>query len=176
MVSYSSNQCASQILKHLLKLLREELRCRGEPMSEIKVNGIPANTTVSHDDLAKKNLEVIGLHNLCSDILSVCEIKPKVAAQDVSGSAGTPKTIFGDIAQQKLVRLVIKFKSNVIRQHVLQAKRLHRVVKFEDLVEDGPENVITLYEMLPPLLNDLRLLAKEKLFKWIINTLGRQIY
>ena len=39
----------------------KELRRRGEPMSEVKVNGIPANTTVSHNDLAKKTLEVIGL-------------------------------------------------------------------------------------------------------------------
>ena len=140
----------------------KELRRRGEPMSEVKVNGIPANTTVSHDDIAKKILEVIGLHNICTDILSVREIKPKVAAHEASGPAGIPKTNIGDIAKQQSVSLVIKLKSNVIRQHVLQAKRLHGVVKFKDLVENCPENVITLYEMLPPLLNDLRLLAKAK--------------
>ena len=53
------------------------------------------------------------------------EIRPKVAAQEASGSAGTPKTNIGDIAKQQSVSLVIKFKSNVTRQHVLQAKRLH---------------------------------------------------
>ena len=143
----------------------KELRRRGDPRPEIKVNGIPANTTVPHADLAKKLLEVIGLNNLCSDILSVREIKHKVIAQDASGSAGTPQTDSGDAAQQQSpseVSLVIKFKSNYIRQHVMQTKRLHGVVKFKDLVDGGPENVIKLYEMLPPLLNDLRLLAKEK--------------
>ena len=77
--------------------LLKELRRRGEPMSDVKVNGIPANTTVSHDDLAKKILEVIGLHNISSDILSMREIKPKVTAQEASGSAGTPKTNVGDM-------------------------------------------------------------------------------
>ena len=56
-----------------------ELRRHGESTPEIKVNGVSANTTVSHANLANKILEVIGLNTLCSDILSVREIKPKIA-------------------------------------------------------------------------------------------------
>ena len=143
----------------------KELRRRGESTPEIKVNGVPANTTVSHTNLANKILEVFGLNTLCSDILSVLKIKPKIASQDTSGSAGTStsKTNTGNKPQKPLISLVIKLKSNIIRQHILQAKRLHGVIKLvEDLVEDGPDNVVSLYEIVPPLLNDLRLLAKEK--------------
>ena len=118
----------------------KELRHRGESTPEIKVNGVPANNTVSHAELAKKIFEVIGIHNLCSDILSVREIKPKTASQDSSGSAGTStsKMNTGRKSQEPLTSLVIKLKSNVIRQHVLQAKWSHRVIKFSDLVSDAP--------------------------------------
>ena len=152
----------------------KELRRRGEPTSEIKVNGIPANTTMSHADLAKKLLEVIGLNNLCSDILSVREIKPKIVSQVTAGTP-TPKSNISNKSQEPLISLVIKLKSNVISQHILQTKRSYGVLKFNDLVEGGPDIVIRLYEMSSSLLNDLRLLAKEKATKlgykytWVSN-------
>lgn len=57
---------------------------------------------------------------------------------------------------------VIKFKSCVVRQHVLQTKRAYGALKLSKLVQTDEDSEILLFEMLPRLIHDLKLCAKDK--------------
>ena len=159
----------------------KDLRRRGASTAELKVGGIPVDNTVAFPDLANKLLEVLKLQNLCSDILEVFEIKAKkkrgIAAAptdnvDARGENGRNNAAArtdnvdarGENGHNK-ISFIIKFKSQFISQHVLKIKRQHGIVKFKDLVPDGADNVITIFEMLPPFLNELRILAKDRYVK-----------
>lgn len=57
---------------------------------------------------------------------------------------------------------IVKFKSPQISQLVLQTKRSHGEIKYKDLVPNGPNTKILLFELLSAYLNELRLSAKRK--------------
>ena len=150
-----SKNCASEI--NQLK----ELRRRGASTAELKVTGIPADNTTAFPDLAKKLLSVLKLQELCVDILEVHEIQTKIVklTEDAASANGIVPT---DNGRNKYKGFIVKFKSQVISQHVLKCKRQHGIIKFKDLVADGADNIVSVYEMVPPFLNELRILARDK--------------
>ena len=94
-------------------------------------------------------------------ILEVREIKTKIVkpTEDTASANGVVPT---DNGRNQDKGFIVKFKSQVINQHVLKCKRQHGMLKFKDLVADGSDNVVSVYEMVPHFLNELRILARDK--------------
>ena len=152
----------------------KEVRRRGSNTAELKVTGIPVDNIVAFSDLANKLLNVLKLQDLCRDILEVRELKarkykttvPALNVIALSENATNVNTTNGnasnDNSRKKFTGFIIQFKSDYITRHILKIKRQHGPVKFSDLVSDGSDTVISVFEMLPPFLNDLRILARDK--------------
>ena len=137
----------------------KELRRRGASTAELKVGGIPDGNTVAFSNLANKLLEMLKLQELCKDILEVREIKAKMIGTGAAPNGNVDAR--GENGHNK-ISFIIQFKSQFVSQHFLKIKRQHGMIKFKDLVPDGTDNVITVFEILPPFLNELRILAKDR--------------
>ena len=160
----------------------KEFRRRGAGTAEIKIVGIPVENTVAFSDLAVKLLGVLKLQDLCTDILEVRELKAKNSIDsentskaknnmDTEDASEANNNVDIDDASVSNVNapnknrssaFVIKFKSQFISSHVLKVKRKHGMLKFKDLVSGGSDNVISVFELLPPYSNELRILAKDR--------------
>ena len=81
---------------------------------------------------------------------------------DAEAAPNTNVNAQNNNGHNKCFAFIIKFKSQFITRHVLKVKRKHGTLKFEDLVPDGSDNVISVFEMLPSYLNKLRILAKDR--------------
>lgn len=135
----------------------KDLHRRGNPTAELKVSGIPAGLSDKYGVITTKLLEILNVANLKDDILDVREFKPKAAEQRPSVSSENNTVADGN----KFVTIAVKFKSHEISQHVLNAKRKHGEVKFSAIhSDDKSENIVTVYEILPPYWNNLRLKAR----------------
>lgn len=140
----------------------KELRNRGMPLAEIKVNGIPFSCKDQIESISLKILQVLNLTNLSNDILSVRPIKvPKLTQPNNSSLPSSQAT--GNVTDSNAnFPFVIKFKSCEIRQHVLQAKRAFGPLKLSHIIQTDNDADITLYEMLPRMVHELKMAARAK--------------
>lgn len=97
------------------------------------------------------------LDYLCNDII-------EVRAFNVNSNAEYTQSKHGVIIPT--FSFIVKFKSSIIRDHVLKIKRKIGAIKCYDIYTSGEtlssNETIALYEMLPEALHNLRLLTKEK--------------
>lgn len=137
----------------------KELRYKGNPTSEVKVDGIPKTCNTPIEELAQKILQVMNLSALCNDILNIREIKFK-SQTSTSNNASTPE-IAGLNSTRADKSIIIKFKSVEIKKHVLSCKRKHGPIKVSDLVEGGSSDNVLIFEMHPHIIYELRCMAKD---------------
>lgn len=137
----------------------KELRRRGSPTAELRVGGIPGDYKEQIDVIVNKILNILKLQDLCADILEIREIKPKNVANNDSEQASEAEA---NTTSNKPRAIVVKFKSHYISQHVMSVKRKHGTIKQNEVIENGTEDAITIFDMLPPFLQDLHIRAQER--------------
>ena len=124
------------------------------------MSGIPVENNTAFSALAEKLLGVLKLQDLCKDILEVRELKAK-NVMDAEAAPNTNVNARNNNGHNRSA-FIIKFKLQFISRHVLKVKCKHGILKFKDLLPDGSDNIISVFEMLPFYLNELRIIAKDR--------------
>lgn len=137
----------------------KELRNFAMPTSELKVNNIPPTTKLTLNEIAVKLLEIIGLQDLCRDILVVRALTKKKSTNASLTEQGTSSVNNSNntVNINTNNSFVIKFKSCQIRQHVLQTYCAHGNIQFSMIDPSDTQNgesAITVYEMLPAVIHN----------------------
>lgn len=137
----------------------KELRVRAPESTELKVIGIPLDTTLSHYDIFVKILIILGLESHRNDILEVRQLQYKHPGNQDNASAQPTQNIRN---APRSITLVAHLKSSATRDFILRAKRRHGAITYADLVPGSAPDIIGLYEMVSSLINDLRVQAKDR--------------
>lgn len=153
-------------LKYENSLLRSEINELKEsrnttPSSEMKVSGIPRSCTLPLNDIACAILKCMGLESLCNDII---EVRPFNINSDIESTKSDNGITIPTFS------FIVKFKSCIVRDHVLKTKRKLGAIKYCDIYTGietpSSSETVALYEMLPKSHHNLRLLIKERAKKY----------
>lgn len=142
----------------------KELRACAQPSPVVVVAGIPASTTISHQDIVHRILARLNLSGLQTDILDIRKMNLKPAQNVNVNVNSTPASTA--LPKYDIFSIIVKFKSADIRNHVVDAKRrIGRITVAEicyDTVPATVQGTIYVNEFLPAPVYALYQKTKEK--------------
>ena len=144
--------------KHELELRDLRELHRAAPGPELKINGIPLSYTDPVLNLSDNLLDCLGLLALKSEVKTMRLFVPKI-------TDGSPAQQPQHSANRRVAPAInlffMELSSCDIGLSVLQKKKQHGKIVFSEIMPDGPDNDITIFEMLPQFTYKLRQSTRE---------------
>ena len=162
-ISHHSSQI--KLLEDQNMILRAEIEglkdINRQPSSEIKVSGIPSTCTVLIAEIAHNLLKYINADSAINDIFEIRPITPKTSTLNPDTSASTSTDQTNNLSTPLTSSFVIQFRSVCERDRVLRLKRIAKTINLENLIQNGGDVKVDVFEMLSPRVFKLYNLVKS---------------
>lgn len=143
----------------------KEIHAHVPPSADILITGIPACVTTPHNEIVQRLISRLNLANtiLQTDILDILTVNRKPNSTPSTSQPPTARPLYETIS------LLVKFKSVIVRNYVIQAKRRIGNISvadiFNDMVPEPPHGTLHVNEFMPSLTYSLyqqtRIKARE---------------